>query len=231
MAELVGTHCAHPPCNALDFLPLSCPLCRRPFCALHSTPPTHLCSQLDAAPVQGHTFGDKFNDLLPDRDRRTTERADATEEREAKKLKARALLSKNFGRTPAVPTRTTGKGSKSAVIELMKLKGRATPGDVRKGPAAVSMLDRIYLVAVLLSREGEDLRETARKELWFASVRRNSPLLPPSAPQLVFLTSAEYNGRAYRGSARDSIRAVKYERLQHEPCAGQCCRSAGPRLT
>ncbi|KAI8082668.1 uncharacterized protein B0P05DRAFT_537948 [Gilbertella persicaria] len=41
----VGRHCQLDGCHALDFLPVSCPLCQHTFCGDHRLPLDHHCSQ------------------------------------------------------------------------------------------------------------------------------------------------------------------------------------------
>ena len=39
----VGTHCTHPSCNRLDFLPIKCSACTKTFCSNHYEYTTHNC--------------------------------------------------------------------------------------------------------------------------------------------------------------------------------------------
>ncbi|GAA34925.2 AN1-type zinc finger protein 1 [Clonorchis sinensis] len=39
----IGTHCAHPDCKQLDFLPIQCDRCKSVFCKLHSSMLAHSC--------------------------------------------------------------------------------------------------------------------------------------------------------------------------------------------
>uniref|UniRef100_A0A1D2ACU5 Zinc finger AN1 and C2H2 domain-containing stress-associated protein 16 n=2 Tax=Auxenochlorella protothecoides TaxID=3075 RepID=A0A1D2ACU5_AUXPR len=46
----VGTHCAFPDCNQLDFLPFTCKHCRGVFCLEHRSQAQHECARRDAEP-------------------------------------------------------------------------------------------------------------------------------------------------------------------------------------
>ena len=71
----VGTICSLPGCEVVDFLPLRCPLCDLQYCTQHGFPASlHACTaDPSTATVTGNRFADKFNDLLPDPNRRVPE--------------------------------------------------------------------------------------------------------------------------------------------------------------
>ncbi|KAM0755027.1 hypothetical protein T439DRAFT_322086 [Meredithblackwellia eburnea MCA 4105] len=179
----LGTFCSFQTCETVDFLPLKCPHCLHSFCDQHGRlPASHACSkEPPAETIKGNRFEDKFNDLLPDPNRRVTDREDADQERAKKREAALALLSKNFGAdkvaqaTSSGALKAGGLSSNSAapsskptkpvspIVALMKLKQRAKQGDPRKGAGDVPMDQRwFWTTSFLDSKTGS----TVVKELW-----------------------------------------------------------------
>lgn len=177
---VLGTFCSLPICHTVDFLPLTCPYCHLTFCTSHALPASlHTCpNDPTLLRVQGSRFDQKFDEFLPDPNRRGTEREDAAREADRRKEAARAILEKNFGPLKPKPvggggagsTRAAGVKSVNPLIALMKLKQRAKQGDPRKGAGDVPMELRVYCVAVLFDYvEGERVEKGVR-ELWFPKV-------------------------------------------------------------
>lgn len=176
-ASLGNSHCAYPPCNALDFLPLPpCPHCSSSFCTEHATPSSHQCPSDPSLKLvnDGQLFQDKFNDLLPDPNRRALDR-DATEQAARdKKEAALAVLKRTFGAdavekrgvVPAAGPQPTKPKVVSPVIALMKLKQRAKPVDGKAKD--LQMDERLYLTVKHV--EGVDRVEQGFRELFLNKV-------------------------------------------------------------
>ncbi|KIO33423.1 hypothetical protein M407DRAFT_241041 [Tulasnella calospora MUT 4182] len=49
MSELlaIGQQCSHPACSLVDFLPIKCQHCTKPFCSDHFKPDVHSCEKFD----------------------------------------------------------------------------------------------------------------------------------------------------------------------------------------
>ncbi|KAL8287084.1 hypothetical protein RQP46_004090 [Phenoliferia psychrophenolica] len=179
MAEhpTVGQACSLASCKDLDFLPFTCSHCQGVFCRVHALPASlHACpADPSTTIVVGHKFADKFNDLLPDPNRRVTDRDDAAKERDSKRDAARAVLEKNFGKAKVAKLGGAKDASAPAapkpkhanpIIELMRLKQRAGQGDPRKSAGDVPMDQRMYWTTYFFECESGERVEKGKKELW-----------------------------------------------------------------
>lgn len=167
-------HCAARDCGALDFLPRVCRHCSHPFCTTHASPPAHACAH-DPALARAHgprKFEGRFQDLVPDREAsRADRKASEDKVKEEQQRKAQAGVEAMRARFAAagVPKRGGTSAAPKRVnpaLELIKLKGRAVPGDTRKSAANVPMDERVFLVAKC--SDGEHDKGT--QELWFHKV-------------------------------------------------------------
>ncbi|GAA6000289.1 hypothetical protein JCM10207_007942 [Rhodosporidiobolus poonsookiae] len=167
----IGTHCAVPACNALDFLPLVCPHCSSAFCSPHAPPSAHACAAdpslriLTAATRSAS--GPELRELLAKRYKReeatlTPEEVAWKEKQQAAMDKLRASMSKSKAATGAKGGASTSTGAATAkkvspAIELMKLKQRAKPADPKhvKREGDVPMAERVFLTV----RFEEEVRE------------------------------------------------------------------------
>jgi hypothetical protein len=175
----LGSHCALPTCNSLDFLPIPCPHCTLTFCRHHAPPSTHQCAHDPGCTLvtDGARFKDKFDDLLPDPKRRALDRTEADRVNGEKTAAAKAVLEKNFG---AEAVKKMGAGTASAseekkavkvnpILALMKLKQRSKPANAKAKELAMD--ERIYVTVALL--DGEERAEMGARELYLAKVRPN----------------------------------------------------------
>ncbi|KAK4704125.1 hypothetical protein P7C70_g2083, partial [Phenoliferia sp. Uapishka_3] len=173
---VLGTHCTLPSCKKIDFLPICCPHCSQPYCQEHALPVSlHSCpADPSTTIINGNRFSEKFNDLLPDPNRRVTDREDAAKEKDRKRDAARAVLEKNFGKEKVATMGASGAGTgaagkikpRSAIVELMKLKERAVQGDPRKKAGDVPMEQRIYWTTILFDYEGGERAEKGTRDVW-----------------------------------------------------------------
>lgn len=174
-ASEVGVHCKI--CQALDFLPFTCPACSSSFCKAHASaavPQNHDCSASAAVTTSetsdAATSSVTFKSLLPDRSRQTDASPTPEElEKQAKKEAALAVLKKNFpGTTSQSSSASANKlptKAPSKAVLLMKLKRHAKPADPRKGDKQVQPADRRYLVV-------RDIVSGKQADVWLSKVSR-----------------------------------------------------------
>ncbi|GAA5838377.1 hypothetical protein JCM3766R1_005530 [Sporobolomyces carnicolor] len=186
----IGTHCALPTCNALDFLPIECAYCSSRYCRQHATPSSHQCTADPASssniPSSSSTTstsavttrtGPELKDLLPDAKRNklstgahSAALSDAGKPLSKQQLALAALKKsidarKGESKQPAGGSRGGAKvKNASSAIELMKLKQRATSADPRRRDGDVAMTDRWYMAVKLV--DGAAASETSTREVW-----------------------------------------------------------------
>jgi len=172
MADGIGQHCAF--CQRLDFLPHPCPHCHLIHCSEHAQPSSHSCSFDPSSrrvdPTQCGEKSSTIGDLFPDRNY-VSEPPPKSAEDEIKaklKLEALAILKRNFPKAGSAPKVSSNKPikSKSRVIELSRLRNRATSGDPRKRPGDVPMSERLHLVVKAVQVGDENERKIC--EVFFA---------------------------------------------------------------
>ncbi|PCH38784.1 hypothetical protein WOLCODRAFT_64537 [Wolfiporia cocos MD-104 SS10] len=110
-------------------IPAVCPRCKSAFCAAHRNPASHDCPVSEPA-HSSHT----------------------------KNAAARALLAKNFpsssrtgstnSQSPTTPAAAARKTAQSRQIELIKMRSRAQPGDLKDKSASVAMSQRVHVNVV-----------------------------------------------------------------------------------
>lgn len=190
----IGTHCALPTCNALDFLPIECAYCSSRYCRQHATPSSHQCTADPASssniPSSSSTTstsavttrtGPELKDLLPDAKRNklstgahSAALSDAGKPLSKQQLALAALKKsidarKGESKQPAGGSRGGAKvKNASSAIELMKLKQRATSADPRRRDGDVAMTDRWYMAVKLV--DGAAASETSTREVWLRKV-------------------------------------------------------------
>ncbi|SCV74162.1 BQ2448_6594 [Microbotryum intermedium] len=171
----IDVHCSLEGCRMLDYLPIRCAACTFVFCGPHAPPAQHGCSDVAKATTEnvkdGKSFVDKFEDLLPDPQRRAFERDQVQQEREVRSRQAREVIEHNFGvssTSSATKPSAAGKMAQSKplspVIALMKLKQRAQP--IEDPAKQLKMEDRLYLTVRFC--EGEERTVVSTKEVWLA---------------------------------------------------------------
>ncbi|GAA98497.1 uncharacterized protein L969DRAFT_50243 [Mixia osmundae IAM 14324] len=145
----IGAQCALPTCRTLDWLPIACTACQLRFCRHHAARDDHGCpADIPVARV-GPAVGPSFAELLPDRQAGyaaiDAKREVAMSSKEERSRKARDLIAKNFARASPSTVQPKPAVKRNAVIERMRLKGKAVPGDLNK--RAVAEQDRVYFLA------------------------------------------------------------------------------------
>lgn len=183
----LGRHCSYTECKAFDFLPFTCSLCARSHCKEHAKPEQHECAKAtgtdNVALDGGSKFEDKFNDLLPDPQRRALDRDAAELRKQQKRDDARAILAKSFGsaavanldrRAPpaagitAASAPSSGKAA-NPVVTLMKLKQRAIPVDSKS--KSLPMDARLFITVE--HRRGVEHALISERAVWLNKVSPN----------------------------------------------------------
>lgn len=213
-------------CNQLDFLPFHCELCDHIYCSQHRSIDVHQCKRPQRQIVQNQYNGPSAASLFPDPAKRQKELekkfdtvalklATAIAKTESAKITPLAKLKKFL----QIQKNNKSKGSLKSIFGKSKLTTTSNPmvqlvalKKVAKGPSNVQPADRIYVWALYIDRNEDDLgsisAESDKVGLWLLrnwSVGRSLDLIAS------LLKIMNYNNSTLHTNERLSLFRVQNE--------------------
>lgn len=169
-------------CNQLDFLPFHCEFCNKTYCSTHRSLEVHNCVGRPQRTSHGQQYsGPTAASLFPDRAKdvkqlnalmKSTELGSLKDKSSAGKASPFMKLTKflhiqrmnRMSEQKKLSLFKSKSQKPNPVIELAKVKKLA------KGPAAISVHDRLYVWVLFVDRNVEDLHEISlekdRRAVW-----------------------------------------------------------------
>lgn len=171
-------------CNQLDFLPFHCELCDHIYCSQHRSIDVHHCKRPERINEQTKYDGPSAASLFPDPAKRQKE-LEKKFDNIALKLAAAIAKTEKSKSTPLaklkkflqIQKKNQSKGSLKAIFGNSKSQSSSSPlvqlaalKKVAKGPSNIQLADRIYIWALYIDRNEDDLGsisvETEKRGLW-----------------------------------------------------------------